>query len=166
MVNREEVLKDKIEFSGIFDFAGLYFYAHSWFVNRGLGIDEKKYVEKTDGKKRDMEIEWETAKGISDYFKEEYKIKFRTEKLVEVEVEIDKQKKKMTEGKIIIEIGGTLITDSDNKWESSAFSRFVRDSYDKYIIPARVNKAKEKIIDNVKEFIEEIKTFLDITGRR
>src|SRR3989344_844307 len=100
MAEKDFILKEKLEYSGLFDFPSFYSFAHSWFKERGYGVAEEKYAEKTDGNSRDIDIEWRAAKLLSDYFKAEHVITLRISGLVDVEAEIDNVKKKMNKGRI------------------------------------------------------------------
>ncbi|MBS3088915.1 hypothetical protein J4402_04025 [Candidatus Pacearchaeota archaeon] len=166
MTDKDAVLKEKVEHSGLFDFAGFYSFAHSWFKEQKYGVNEKKYSEKVKGNARDLRIEWAATKAISDYFKIELDITFEVWGMTEVEVEIDGEKKKMNKGTIGAEIKGTLVKDYDSKWETSPQWRFLREIYNKYLIPARVNSMKGKVEDDVRSFKEELKSFLDLIGKR
>ena len=95
MAEKDQILKEKLEHSGVFDFPSVYSFAHSLFKEEGYGVNEDKYSEKVSSGKRDILIEWKVTKDISDYFKEEYKVKFEISDLTEVEVEVDSQRKKM-----------------------------------------------------------------------
>ena len=166
MAERDLILKEKLEHSGIFDFPEFYSFAHSLFKEQGYGVNEDKYSEKVSGNKREINIEWKVTKDVSDYFKEEYKIKMKIAELTEVEVEVDSEKKKMNKGKMSIEISGALVKDKDSKWSTSSLNRFMRDVYNKYVIPARVEERKLKVAEVSRSFLEELKKFLDIAGKR
>jgi len=167
MTEKERILKEKVEHSGLFDFPALYSFAHAWWIQDDeYGVNEDKYSEKVSGDKKDIIIEWKITKDVSDYFKNEIKIKFEIFGLTDVEVETNGSKKKMNKGKIIIDISGTLLKDKEGKWETSAFNRFFRDVYNKYIIPARVDAIAEELAEDVRNFKEEIKAFLDLSGKR
>lgn len=166
MAEKDLILKEKMEYSGLFDFPELYKFLHSLFKEEGYGVNEDKYEEKVAGQKRDIAVEWKATKDISDYFKEEYKVKIEIKEMTEVEVEIDSQKKKMHRGKLTLEISGNLIKDKDNKWETSAFNRFIRDVYNKYVIPSRVDARVGKVMEFARDFLEEAKTFLELSGKR
>jgi hypothetical protein len=166
MAEKDFVIKEKLEYSGLFDFPSFYAFAHNWFKETGYGVTEEKYSEKTDGHSRDISIEWKATKNFSDYFKAEHTISFRIGGLVDVEAEIDKVKKKMNRGSIFTDIKGTLIKDPQSKWEASVFSRFWRDVYNKYIIPSRIQHIREEVETHIKNFKEELKAYLELTGRR
>jgi len=166
MTDKELILKEKVEHAGLFDFAGFYAFAHAWFKEQKYGVNERKYSEKVKGNARDLRIEWIATKTLSDYFKIEQEVTFEIWGMTEVEVEIDGEKKKMNRGTISAEIKGTLIKDHDSKWDSSPQWRFLREIYNKYLIPARVYDIKNKVENDVREFKDELKGFLDLIGKR
>src|SRR3989344_6268907 len=137
MPEKDLIIKEKVEHTGLFDFPAFYSYAHSWFVNEDYGVTEEKYSEKVSGNKRDLLIEWKASKKLSDYFKFEISVKYEISEMSEVEAEIDGKTKKMNKGKVSAEIKGLLVKDHESKWETSAFSKFMRDFYNRYIIQSR-----------------------------
>lgn len=166
MADKDQILKEKVEHMGLFDFAGFYAFAHAWFKEKKYGVNEKKYSEKVNPKGRDLRIEWIATKRLSDYFKIEQEIVFEIWGMTDVEVEEDGEKKKMQKGTISAEIKGTLIKDYDSKWDTSAQWRFLREIYNKYLIPVRVENMEDKVNGDVREFKDELKAFLDLMGKR
>jgi len=163
MAEKDRVVKEELKHKGIFDFAALYSFSHSWWKEE-YGINESKYTERVSGNKRDIRIEWIATKDISDYFKFEHKIEFIISGLTDVEVEIDGEKKKMNQGEIEIKITAILVKDKDSKWDTSPFNRFMRDVYNKYVIPSRIEDIKIQLSDDAREFKDEIKAFLELTA--
>ncbi len=166
MAERDLVIAEKVDYSGVFDYSGFYSFAHSWFKEEQYGVDESKYSEKVSGDARDIIIEWKASKLLSDYFKIEFKITFFVQGLSDVEVEIDGKKKKMNKGKIEAEIKGALVRDPDSKWDKSPMLRFFRDVYSKFIVPGRIYGLKQKVTSDAQRFKEELKAYLEIYGRR
>ncbi len=166
MADKEQVIKEQLEHNGIWSFSEFYSYAHSWFKNEGYGVMEDKYNEKVSGDSRDIAIEWIISKGISDYFKVEIKIRFDITGLKDVEAEIDGKKKKTNKGRIWLEIKGYLVKDPGSKWDVTAGWRFMRDFYNKYIIPARVDDMQNKVRSDVREFKDSLKAYLELLGKR
>ena len=138
MSEKELVIKEKIETSGLFDFPAFYGYAHSWLKNEGYGVSEDKYGEHILGNSRNIEIEWKATKELSDYFKVE----------------------------IAVDIKGILIRDPESKWEGGYLSRFMRDVYDNYIIQGKIDEMKNKVSSDIVSLKEELKAFLDLIGKR
>lgn len=166
MADKEQIIKEKVEHAGLMDFAGLYSYAHNWFKEEGYSVDETKYSEKSDGTKRGIDIEWKITKTLSDYFKFDNKLKFEVTDLTDVEVEIDGKKKKMNQGKVTMEITGNLIKDPDSKWQTTPFNRFIRDVYNKYVIPGRTHDMRGLLTSDIQKFKETMKAYLELLGRR
>jgi hypothetical protein len=166
MAEKEQVLKEKVTYAGVFDFKGLYACAHKWLKNENYWIVEDKYTEKVAGSTKDILIEWTASKKLSDYFKVEIKVKFDIADLSDVEIEIDGKKKKANKGKVEIEIKGNLIRDPDSKWEERPVWRFLRDTYNKYIIPKRAEDMQDIVDTITKGLKEELKAYLELLGKR
>jgi hypothetical protein len=166
MAEKKQVIKEKVEHSGLFDFAGFYKFIHSWLTDENYDVTEDEYKETVSGNSRNIGIKWSATKGISDYFRHEVKLEFKISDLTDVEVEIEGKKKKMNKGKIALEIKGTLVRDPESKWDATPFYRFIRDAYNKYVIPARTESNENKIIGDIIKIKEEIKSYLELTARR
>ncbi|HLF53741.1 MAG TPA: hypothetical protein VI544_01040 [Candidatus Nanoarchaeia archaeon] len=167
MVEKDLIIKEKLDHSGLFNFSELYSYMHSWFKNNLYGVNEEKYSEKVSGASRDISFEWKATKKISDYFRIEDMIKVDVVGLTEVEVEIDGKKKRMNKGKIAMEIKGILLKDPKNTWDETVpVYKFLREAYDKYIIPQRINSVVERVEVEARAFKDEVKAYLELTGKR
>lgn len=166
MAERDLIIRERVDHSGIFDFKAFYNYAHSWFKEEGYGVVEDKYSEKVSGNARDIVITWIISKKLSNYFKVEMKVEFEISGLTDVEVEIDGQKKKMNRGKVKGDIKAALTKDPDSKWDVNALYRFMRDIYNKYVIPGRIESMQDHVREDVITFKEELKAFLELSGRR
>ncbi len=160
------ILKEKAEMTGIFDFKALYSYMYSWFRNKDYRVTEKRYMEEVKKGARFMKIIWLTQKKVSDYFEREMEFEFTVKGMVDVEAEVDGVKKDLNQGSVEIEIKGILVKDPESKWEANPFSRFARDFYNKYIIPARIDKMEGELAEDVMELKEEAKAFLEFSGKR
>jgi hypothetical protein len=166
MAEKDILIGEKLDYNGLLNFSDFYGYAHTWFKEEEYGVIEEKYSEKISGNSKEIDIEWKATKPISDYFKLEQKVKFEVRNMIEVEVEIDGQKKKMQQGKVRLEIKGALVKDVKSAWDVKPLYRFLRDTYNKYIIPQRIDAMEDKLKDDVRKFKDEMKAFLDLSGRR
>ena len=167
MVIKSKVIAEKIKYSGYGDFKEAYKYAYDWLIDERYKTIEKEYTEKIVGNGKEIEVKWECTKELSDYFKSNLVIRWRILGMTDVEVEIDGKKEKMNKfSELKIEITGTLEKDYHHKWEKSPFNKFLRDTYDKYIIPARVTEEEDNIKDDVQKFKEEMKAFFDLTAKK
>ena len=167
MAEKDLITKEKVEYSGIFSFSGLYGFVHSWLKDQeDYIVGEDKYSEKVSGNSREISVEWSANKRMGDYFKSDIKIEFKVTDLTDVEVEIDGSKKRMNKGKVAVELKGALVKDYSSKWEDKPMNKFLREVYNKYIIPQRVDNMEGKVAGDVKTLKEEIKSYLEISGKR
>lgn len=165
MAVKELVIKEKLEATGIFDFPGLYSTAHGWYKYEEYGLVEEEYTEKV-GATREIVFKWKATKSMSDYFNMEHSLKFEIRGLSDVEVEIDGKKKKMNKGTVVIEIKGTMVQDPDSSWETSPWNKFLRETYNKFIIPGRTQSVKDKIVGDVQSFKADMKSYLELSGKK
>ncbi|MEK6859028.1 MAG: hypothetical protein AABX53_03920 [Nanoarchaeota archaeon] len=167
MVEKDTVVKEKLKYAGLLDLEQAYKFAYEWLKKEDLNVIEDSYSEKVKSNGKELEIEWTASKKVTDYFKITVKIKWRILGLTDVEVEIDGRKKKMNKAAdLSIELKSLLEKDYSNKWEGSAFNKFIKEVYNKYVIPQRTDKKEDDARDIVQNFKEEMKAFLELTGRK
>lgn len=167
MAQKDMLLREKLEHSGIFSFSGAYKFAHNWLSNEeDYGVVEEKYSEKVSGNSKDITVEWVAAKRMGDYFKVEIKIEISAEGLVEVEVESDGQKKKMQKGKIKFDFKGALIKDPSSKWEGKPFDLVLRGIYNKFVVPQTIESMEGKVVGDVQSLKDELKAYLELEAKR
>lgn len=166
MAEKNILIKEVLEHVGIFSFSEFYEYAYRWFKGEDYGVIEEKYAEKVSGSARDFTVEWKSSKSLSDYFKIEISMKIEIIGATDVEVEIEGAKKKMNKGRMRVDIKGVLIRDPDSKWDATPMYRFMREIYNKYIIPKTLELREDKVTGDVRDFKEALKSFLELQGRR
>ena len=78
MAEAETIFSSKIKYAGVFNFKEFYQFCYDWLIQEtGLAVIEGKYEEKIDGDAKNIEVEWEGKKKITDYFQFKIKVKFR-----------------------------------------------------------------------------------------
>jgi hypothetical protein len=106
------------------------------------------------------------SKKLTDYYKSTLKFGWRILGMTDVEVEVDGKRKNMNKFiDLNIEIKGTLEKDYDNKWEPSAFQKFLKDIYQKYVVIERTREKEDEVKNHVQSFKEEMKAFFELSGR-
>jgi len=167
MVEKDTIIKEAVGYSGIGDFKEAYSFAHDWLKEEGFSISEGSYVEKIAGDSKDIEIGWSASRTLTDYFKISLGIKWRILGLKDVEVEIDGKKKKMNKfATLKIDTKGVLVKDYDNKWEKTGFWKFLKETYQKYVIHNRIKEKEGQVVSVVQDFKEEMKAFFALTGKK
>lgn len=168
MGEKETVFSSTIKYGGVFLFKDFYRFCYEW-LKEETGMDppsEVKYEEKLKGDEKDIIIEWEGEKELTDYFRFDTKIKFTIRDLKNVEVLQSGKKIKTNEGSVKIEIKGILVRDYKGKFEMSGFRKFLRSIYEKWVIPARIEEYEGKIAGSCDEFLGQAKSYLDLEGKR
>ena len=164
MVEKDIVYKGKIKHTGLFDFGEIYKFCYGWLIDKDYLVTEKTYSEKVTPTGKLVEILWEGSRKISDYFRFVLKIQWRIIGMTEVEVQKEGVKVKMNKGQPEITFTAVLEKDYEHRWENSAFLKFLRGVYDRYIIRGRIEKYEEKIFQEVDEYIAQTKSFMALEG--
>jgi len=160
----DNVFKGKIKDSTIFDFKELYEFMYHWLVDEGYDVIEKKYTEKMDARGKELEIEWNAYKKVSDYFRFRINVRWYINSLVDVEVEENGKKRKMNKGTIEIKFAADLEKDYEHRWENNPIAKFLRNVYDRYVIRGRIEYYEGRIFSETDELIAQVKSFLAIEG--
>jgi len=167
MAEKDTIFTSKIKYDGVLSFKDFYKFCYDWLKEEeGFDIIEDKYKEKISGNEKNIEIEWTATKKVTDYFKYEIKLKFKIDRLVEVEINQGGAKVKTNKGGVETGVKGTLIRDYDGKFERDAFRKFLRSIYEKWIIESRIQQFEEKLIGICDEFLGQAKAYLDLEGKK
>ena len=167
MTEKDSVFSSKTTYNGFFSFSEFYNFCYSWLTEEiGLIMTEKKYSEKLVGDAKTIEIKWEGFKEITDYFQMEVKVDFRIVNLTKVEINQGGVKVSTNKGSVEMKIFGVLAKDYKGKFETSAFRKFLRGVYEKWIIPSRIEEFQGKIAQECDEFLNQAKAYLDLEGKR
>lgn len=113
----EQLPPMNIRYSGLFDFDGLYAAVVDWAKNYGYLWHEMNYKHKVPSPKgAEQELMWIISQQVTEYIKFEMIIQVHTWDHREVEVDINGQKKKLTNARIHILMEGTLTADWQKKF--------------------------------------------------
>ena len=167
MAEKTKVYSSKLKHGGFFTFKDYYLFCYDWLENEvGLNIAEKGYTEKVKGEAREVEVKWECERKLTDYFKMEMKVKIKADPLKKAVITKDGVKKDTNEGVVEMEVSGTLVRDYDGKFESSAFNKFLRGVYERWVIPSRIDEFEDKVAGDCDTFLGQAKAFLDLEGKK
>ena len=61
---------------------------------------------------------------------------------------------------------GVLVRDYNGKFETTAFKKFLRSIYEKWVIASSIEHYEDKIIGACDEFLSQTKAYLDLEGKR
>jgi hypothetical protein len=165
MVQKSNVFKNKVKQKGYWNFTELYNFCYDWLKDNGYKVKEKGYTEKLTSFGKELIIEWEIGKKVTDYYKNTMKMKWHILGMKDAEIEREGKKESTNKGEVGIELTADLETDYEHKWEQKPIWKFLRGIYDKYIVRTTTEEYEDRLEDDAKEFVEQIKSFLQIEGR-
>lgn len=165
MVESDKIYETKIKHTGLFDFKELYKFFFEWFTSYDYIVAEKKYEEKITAEGKDIEVEWECFRKISDYFRFKVKITYRVIGLIPVEVQKGNVKVKTNKAQVEIKAAGFLEKDYEHRWERNPVAKILRGVYDKYIIRSRIEQYEDKLATEVDEAMAQVKAFLALEAK-
>ena len=143
MAQKDFIVKgSKIEYEGLFCFDDLYKHIKTWFTRRGYGMRESEYKEvKADT--RNIKISVDAIKEVSDYISFLVELSIKLENLKEVKKKGDK--KIWHQGKLIISFNALTLKDFENQWSKNAFTIFIRETYDKFVIGSKLKQFEKEL---------------------
>ena len=167
MVEKDIIFNTSMKYKGLFDMSGFYQFCYDWLIEETeMVLTETKYKEKITGDSKEVHITWEGYRKLTDYFKFSIKIKYLVVQLKTVEVNQNGKKIKTNQGEVKMMVKSTLERDWQGKFETTAFRKFLRSIYEKYIIASRIDQMEEKVIDETNEYLNQAKAFLDLEAKR
>lgn len=167
MPEEETLYSSKIKSKGVFSFKDFYKFCYDWLSEESdLTVKEEKYDEKLAGESKEIEVEWACSKDVTDYFKYKVKVKFKAQDLKQVEVIQNGVKVKTNQGGIEVTTKGILQRDYKGKFEKTAFQKFSRSVYEKWVIPGRIGEFEDRLTTICDTFLNQAKAWLDLEGQK
>jgi len=152
----------RLNYSGLFSVTDLYQLVDNWLREYAYDKYEKKNEEIVTPAGKDIILELRPWMKITDYAKNEIRIRMFMKDVKEVEVEKDGAKIKLNQGDIQIILDGYTVTDYENRWESKPVFVFLRTVFDKYIFKFYTDRFENVLIEDVNHLHMTMKSFLNL----
>lgn len=167
MAETNTIFSSTIKYNGIFNFPEFYKFCYEWLTEEtGLDIQEVKYEEKIEGETKKIIVEWAGERKLTDYFRFDIELKLSIGGLTNIEINQGGKKIKTNKGTIVASLKGILVRDYEGKFESTAFNKFLRSIYEKWVITSRIEEFEDNIARDSDEFLSQAKAYLDLEGRK
>lgn len=167
MTEKKQIFSSKVKYDGVFSFKDFYKFCYDYLTEEiGFKVAETKYAEKITGDAKEIKIEWEGEKKVTDYFKYAVKLKFHIVGLKNVEIQREGKKIQTNKGAVEINVEGIIVSDYEGKYNTSPTMRFFRSVYEKWIIPSTIEQLENKLVSHCDGFLGEAKAYLDLEGKR
>lgn len=154
--------KLRLTYTGIFSVVELYQLIDRWTREKGYDKRENKNVEEVKPSGKNIELDIEPWKKITDYVRSSIHMRIIMSDIKEVEVEKDNLKVKMNQGKVQIIIDGWLDTDYENRWEGHPIFFFLRSVFEKYVYKPFTVGYENYVASDVSHLHSTIKSFLNL----
>ncbi|MAG91587.1 hypothetical protein CMO83_02835 [Candidatus Woesearchaeota archaeon] len=128
-----------LKFKGVMDMQDLYESIANFFLQKKFKLYEKQQRHRRPGPfGPEILHQFEATRKVEDYYEWVVTINIETFDMQDVEVVLkDGTKRKMTKGRIWVQLYGKVETDYEKLWEKSAFLAKLRSFYNKYVMRKR-----------------------------
>ena len=125
--------KITLQYTGVFDFDGMYAAIIDWAKNYGYMWHERSYKQKVPSPRgAEMEFEWDMSKNVTEYIRYKIMLTVHTWDTSETDVEVDGKKKTLTNSRLYIIINSVVETDWQERFaKGSKFTRKLGGWYEK-----------------------------------
>lgn len=165
MAEKSTVSKEVIKHKGFWNFSDFYSFCFDFLKDKEYTVKEKSYTEKLSGAGKEILIEWDAEKKVTDYFKNHVSVKWHVTQLKDAEIERDGKKESTNKGDLKITIEAALEKDYEDRWENKPIWKILRGIYEKYIIRTTIDEYEDHARGPALEMVSEIKSFLQLSGR-
>jgi hypothetical protein len=162
MVQKSAVYKQVVKKKGFWNYTELYNYCFDWLKREGYHIVEKEYIEKLSDFGKEILLDWEAHRKVTDYYKNVINVKWHILGMNSAEVERDSKKEKTNKGEVKIVISADLVKDYEARWEDKPLWKFLRGVYDKYIIRTTTEEYEDRLEEKATEYAGDVKAFLEL----
>lgn len=151
----------KLSYEGLFNADELYAVISGFFYERGWDWYEKVNDARVLPSGRQVYIELEPWKNISDYYKIAVLIKLIISDMKEIEVEQNNKKIKVNKGVIKMAIDGFVVSDRKSKWNEKPLQWFLSIIFEQYFFKDHYKKAEIWIKSDVELLHQQVKNYLN-----
>ena len=154
-----------IRYNGIFDLQNLITNIRGWYGKHYYDIAEKEHTEAVKPSGKDLVIDFEAMRKVTDYIIYKVNVKIIILRSVDVLVETGQGKEKKQQAEVEIQVRSFMQKNYKNtfkKKEESKFQEFLRQVYERFIARKTLDDYKDKITAESLAFVEEIKEVLNV----
>ena len=152
----------KLEYNGLFDVKELFNFIDAWWMERGMEKRTTKNFEINSPKGKFIEWQSSTWKKINEYFRYILRVRILMYDLKKVEAMKDKQKVKMSEGKVILYFDGFIEEDLKHRWDETPMFIFFRTLWSKFIFKAYTDWFEHRLIYDVHHLYNAIEQYFNM----
>ena len=123
--------KQRVQYSGNFDWDALYKFIVNWYHDRDFEFKEKQYKVKPSGS--EIEVSMEGNREESSYVRFKVAVYMHLWDIQDVEVIEDGNKKKLTKARILIDFDANVELDWQGEYEKTKFLQKLRSFFNQFL---------------------------------
>ena len=154
--------RQELDYEGVFDLKKLYLELDQYMREHGYDRYEHRNYENVTEKGGEVYMELRPWKRFSDYAKGELVIELHFKNLKDIDIEKDGIKQRLLTGRAHFQFQGRMITDYEDKWESTPVYQFMRTFTDKFVRKTQTGAFEKEIKNDIVKIIEELRAFLNL----
>lgn len=162
MAEKRTVREIKTAYSGLFKVHDLYKLIDDWILERGYDKNEKMHSEAVTETGKDIRLEIDAIKKISDYSKFVIEIEVNMSGVKEVIVKRKEKSEKLNQGDVNVTMTGYFITDYENRWQQRPMQVLFRTIVDKFLFKTSLSEEKLALVDEIKHLQGQIDGYLNL----
>lgn len=155
-------LGKSISYTGYFDFAKLWRVIREYMESRGYFYTEAQHNEIVKEQGKNIFIEVDVDRELTDYVKGRIKIECEVHHLVDVEVDVNGKKRTLNDAKVHLKFESYVLTDWEGRFDGMAYLFFIRTMLEKFVYQRQINKFKHITQEDQDALIKEIKAYLNL----
>ena len=154
--------KLRLNYKGLFKVDELYKFIDEWCRDKGYDKAELKNTEEVKQTGKNIELDIEPYKKLSDYAKSIIHVRIIMSDIKEVEIEKNNVKITMNQGNIQMIFDGWLETDYEGEWEGNPVYFFMRKVFEKYVFKPFGSGFEKYVASDLNHLHSNIKSFLNL----
>jgi hypothetical protein len=151
----------KLEYSGLFDSKELFKHIASFANNNSLQKRDTKSFEQDLPEGKCIETESDYWRKVTDYARTTYRIRILIHNLKKVEAMLDKKKKNLSSGKVVIWFDAFLEQDYEHRWEDVPMLLFIRTLFDKWLYHGYTERFEQRITHLTNHWYDQTEKFFN-----
>jgi len=152
----------ELAYKGVFDARELYKIIDLWYREKAYTKHEIKNYENVYADGKEIEVQKEPYRKISDYAKYVIRTHLFLDGVQEIVVEREGARVRMNKGNIKIILTGYLEYDYEHRWEKKPLFYFLRAVFDQFVYKVNSDKFEAGLVEEVNQLHTICKSFLNL----
>ena len=157
------ITKSALKHVGTFSFGDFYRLMYETFKTMGYIVIENDYKIKKGAEGDEVELDWDAYRTIDDYTRFRINVHVFIVGLTKVQMKLSNGATvSRDKGDVKVTISAFIQTDYLNRWETHPLLKFLKGFYDYYIYRRQFEDLSNRIVKDLGEFENEVKSFFEM----